>query len=109
MAQIEKALALSTGDRSGDILYFKTGTTGEGLLNATVFFLGAATVTFLLEGRMSDADAWATVATITEADTGTTPAINLPFMKLVSILPEMRLTVTNGAAANFSTAFLMEY
>ncbi len=108
MAQIELALNLSTGTRVGDVLEFKTGTTGEGILNCTIFFLGAATVTFLLEGRMSNADAWATVATITEADTGTTAATNLPFMKTVSILPEMRLTVTT-AVANFSTAFIMEY
>lgn len=108
MAQIEKALGLATGTRTGDVLEFKTGTTGQGILNATIFFLGTATVTFTLEGRMSSADAWATVATITEADTGTSVATNLPFMKAVSILPEMRLTVTT-AAANFSTAFIMEY
>lgn len=62
MAQIEKALQLALGTRTGDVLEFKTGSTGQGLLNATAFFIGTATVTFTLEGRISEDDEWAVVA-----------------------------------------------
>ncbi len=109
MQKTTNILPLFNGDRSSDVEYTQRINSPYGWINFSSYLAVADNFTMTLEGRMLDNDEWVTLKEVTQADFPTTLLVQNAYCWPVTLLPQVRVRVSNSNASNVNQAFLTQY